>query len=102
MDDYVRNPEKTANRFRSKATTRSLVSCGYPSDKEDEDEEVGDNDDGPGKIRACSTGFQMIKKPSKTHMRVDFDQRTKTLSPEEISAMVSTKMKKTVKVFFGK
>ena len=43
-----------------------------------------------------------IEKPSKTQVQPDFNQRTKTLSPKEISAMVSTKMKKTVKVSFGK
>merc|ERR1719292_66127 len=46
--------------------------------------------------------FKTIEKSSKPHVQVDTSQGTKTFAPEEISAMVLTKMKETAEAFLGK
>ena len=46
--------------------------------------------------------FKTIDKNSKPHVQVDTSQGTKTFAPEEISAMVLTKMKETAEAFLGK
>merc|ERR1712025_422701 len=46
--------------------------------------------------------FKTVEKSSKPHVQVDTSQGTKTFAPEEISAMVLTKMKETAEAFLGK
>merc|ERR1719431_1560544 len=46
--------------------------------------------------------FKTIDKNSKPHVQVETSQGTKTFAPEEISAMVLTKMKETAEAFLGK
>jgi len=46
--------------------------------------------------------FKTIEKSSKPHVQVDTSQGAKTFAPEEISAMVLTKMKETAEAFLGK
>lgn len=44
----------------------------------------------------------MIEKNSKPHIKVDTSQGEKVFAPEEISAMVLTKMKETAEAYLGK
>ncbi|KAF8792667.1 endoplasmic reticulum chaperone BiP-like [Argiope bruennichi] len=46
--------------------------------------------------------FKVIEKNSKPHIQVKTAQGTKTFAPEEISAMVLTKMKETAEAYLGK
>merc|ERR1712025_1104646 len=46
--------------------------------------------------------FKTIEKSAKPYVQVDTSQGTKTFAPEEISAMVLTKMKETAEAFLGK
>ncbi|GFY44390.1 endoplasmic reticulum chaperone BiP [Trichonephila inaurata madagascariensis] len=46
--------------------------------------------------------FKVIEKNSKPHIQVDTSQGKKTFAPEEISAMVLTKMKETAEAYLGK
>merc|ERR1712142_275625 len=46
--------------------------------------------------------FKTVEKSSKPHVQVDTSQGTKTFAPEEISAMVLTKMKETAEAYLGK
>merc|ERR1719317_1241845 len=46
--------------------------------------------------------FKTIEKSAKPHIKVETSQGTKTFAPEEISAMVLTKMKETAEAFLGK
>jgi len=46
--------------------------------------------------------FTVTSKDSKPHIQVELAGETKTFAPEEISAMVLTKMKETAEIFLGK
>ncbi|CAL1269378.1 unnamed protein product [Larinioides sclopetarius] len=46
--------------------------------------------------------FKVVEKNSKPHVQVKTAQGTKTFAPEEISAMVLTKMKETAEAYLGK
>jgi len=46
--------------------------------------------------------FKVINKEGKPHVQVTFKGETKTFSPEEISAMVLTKMRETAEQYLGK
>merc|ERR1711923_89673 len=46
--------------------------------------------------------FKVIEKSSKPNVQVETSQGVKTFAPEEISAMVLTKMKETAEAFLGK
>ncbi|XP_067144449.1 endoplasmic reticulum chaperone BiP [Centruroides vittatus] len=46
--------------------------------------------------------FKVIEKSSKPHIRVETSQGQKLFAPEEISAMVLTKMKETAEAYLGK
>uniref|UniRef100_UPI00358E3FFF endoplasmic reticulum chaperone BiP n=1 Tax=Myxine glutinosa TaxID=7769 RepID=UPI00358E3FFF len=46
--------------------------------------------------------FQLIEKKGKPHIQVHVDGQLKTFAPEEISAMVLTKMKETAEAYLGK
>ncbi|KAF4529501.1 hypothetical protein B566_EDAN017803 [Ephemera danica] len=46
--------------------------------------------------------FKVVEKNSKPHIQVDTSQGVKTFAPEEISAMVLTKMKETAEAYLGK
>lgn len=47
--------------------------------------------------------FQVVEKKAKPHIQVDVGGgQTKTFAPEEISAMVLTKMKETAEAYLGK
>jgi len=46
--------------------------------------------------------FKLIEKNSKPHIKVETSQGEKTFAPEEISAMVLTKMKETAEAYLGK
>lgn len=46
--------------------------------------------------------LQVIEKKSKPHIQVDIGGQMKTFAPEEISAMVLTKMKETAEAYLGK
>jgi chaperone protein DnaK len=46
--------------------------------------------------------FKVIEKSSKPHVQLETGQGLKTFSPEEISAMVLTKMKETAEAYLGK
>lgn len=47
--------------------------------------------------------FQVIEKKSKPHIQLDIGSgQMKTFAPEEISAMVLTKMKETAEAYLGK
>lgn len=50
-----------------------------------------------------SFSFQVVEKKAKPHIQVDVGGgQTKTFAPEEISAMVLTKMKETAEAYLGK
>ncbi|MGH0121290.1 UNVERIFIED_CONTAM: hypothetical protein FKN15_073616 [Acipenser sinensis] len=49
-----------------------------------------------------SVGTVVVEKKSKPHIQVDIGGQTKTFAPEEISAMVLTKMKETAEAYLGK
>ena len=46
--------------------------------------------------------FKVVEKSSKPYVKVDTSQGERTFSPEEISAMVLTKMKETAEAYLGK
>merc|ERR1711887_319802 len=46
--------------------------------------------------------FKIVEKNTKPHIKVETSQGDKTFAPEEISAMVLTKMKETAEAFLGK
>jgi len=46
--------------------------------------------------------FKVVEKNSKPHVQVETSQGMKTFTPEEISAMVLTKMKETAEAYLGK
>merc|ERR1712055_208688 len=46
--------------------------------------------------------FKLVEKNTKPHIRVETSQGEKTFAPEEISAMVLTKMKETAEAYLGK
>ena len=46
--------------------------------------------------------LQLVEKNSKPHVRVEVDSKDKVFTPEEISAMVLTKMKETAESYLGK
>lgn len=46
--------------------------------------------------------FQVLEKKTKPHIQVDIGGQMKTFAPEEISAMVLTKMKETAEAYLGK
>merc|ERR1712050_628608 len=47
-------------------------------------------------------GFAVIEKRSKPHVQVEVNGKAETFAPEEISAMVLTKMKETAEAYLGK
>lgn len=50
-----------------------------------------------------SLSSQVVEKKAKPHIQVDVGSgQTKTFAPEEISAMVLTKMKETAEAYLGK
>lgn len=46
--------------------------------------------------------LQVLEKKTKPHIQVDIGGQMKTFAPEEISAMVLTKMKETAEAYLGK
>jgi heat shock protein 5 len=46
--------------------------------------------------------FELVSKDTKPYIQVDYRNEKKTFSPEEISAMVLTKMKETAEAYLGK
>merc|ERR1711881_216452 len=46
--------------------------------------------------------FKLVEKRSKPHVQVDVQGKAETFAPEEISAMVLTKMKETAEAYLGK
>ncbi len=54
-------------------------------------------------LNTCCISFQVIEKKNKPHIQLDIGSgQMKTFAPEEISAMVLTKMKETAEAYLGK